>query len=206
MPSMREMRPSTSTSGCVGSRPMPSMRREKLIAPPVAIIVFDGMQSHRCAAPPMTSRSITVTLAPSLAAYVAAVFPAGPPPTMTKRMVTPTGYGAGSWSWSIAGASVTNSTDRELPAATASRRRLAQVRAVGRRIAQLVAPLTHPLEVHPVGHEEVAAPREVVAAEDAHDLAVHLRHASLAVADRVRVERHRPTSAATGSRAHRRSG
>ena len=68
MPSMREIRPSTSTSGCVGSRPMPSMRREKLIAPPVAIIVFDGMQSHRCAAPPMTSRSIIVTLAPSRAA------------------------------------------------------------------------------------------------------------------------------------------
>ena len=72
---------------------MPSMRREKLIAPPVAIIVFDGMQSHRWAAPPMTSRSISVTLAPSRAAYVAAVLPAGPPPMMTKRMVTPTGYG-----------------------------------------------------------------------------------------------------------------
>ena len=40
------------------------MRREKLIAPPVAIIVFDGMQSHRCAAPPMTSRSIIVTCGP----------------------------------------------------------------------------------------------------------------------------------------------
>jgi hypothetical protein len=98
MPSMREIKPSTSTSGCAGSSPMPEMRLAKLIAPPVAIIVLDGMQSHRCAAPPTTSRSIIVTLAPSLAAYVAAVFPAGPPPTMTKRMVTATGYGAASWS------------------------------------------------------------------------------------------------------------
>ena len=51
---------------------MPSIRRLKLIAPPVAIIVLVGMQSHRCAAPPTTSRSISVTLAPSRAAYVAA--------------------------------------------------------------------------------------------------------------------------------------
>jgi hypothetical protein len=39
---------------------------------------------------------------------------------MTKRMVTLTGYGAGSSSCSIAGASVTNSTDRELPTEVAS--------------------------------------------------------------------------------------
>ena len=47
-------------------------RRRKLIAPPVAIIVFDGMQSHRWAAPPITSRSTIVTSAPKRAAYVAA--------------------------------------------------------------------------------------------------------------------------------------
>ena len=33
-------------------------------APPVAIIAFDGMQSQRCAAPPTTSRSTSVTSAP----------------------------------------------------------------------------------------------------------------------------------------------
>ena len=35
------------------SRPIPVERRRKLIAPPVAIIVFDGMQSSRWAAPPI---------------------------------------------------------------------------------------------------------------------------------------------------------
>ena len=44
------------------------MRRVKHMAPPVAIIVFDGMQSHRWAAPPTMSRSIIVTSAPSRAA------------------------------------------------------------------------------------------------------------------------------------------
>ena len=34
------------------------------MAPPVAIIVFDGMQSSKCAAPPTISRSIIVTWAP----------------------------------------------------------------------------------------------------------------------------------------------
>ena len=28
------------------------------MAPPVAIMAFEGMQSQRCAAPPMTSRSM----------------------------------------------------------------------------------------------------------------------------------------------------
>src|SRR5690242_20016541 len=46
------------------------------------------MQSHRCAAPPTMSRSISVTSAPSRAAYVAALLPAGPPPMITNR-VTP---------------------------------------------------------------------------------------------------------------------
>jgi hypothetical protein len=44
------------------------VRRLKLMAPPVAIMVLDGMQSSRCAAPPTRSRSIMVTCAPSLAA------------------------------------------------------------------------------------------------------------------------------------------
>ena len=44
---------------------------------PVATIALLGMQSQRCAAPPMTSRSISVTSAPSDAATVAAVLPAG---------------------------------------------------------------------------------------------------------------------------------
>ena len=43
----------------LGAR-VPSMRARASSAssPPVAIIAFDGMQSQRCAAPPMTSRSI----------------------------------------------------------------------------------------------------------------------------------------------------
>ena len=79
-----------STSAVCCSRPIPWIRREKLIAPPVAIIVFEGMQSHRCAAPPTTSRSTTVTSAPKRAAYVAAVLPAGPPPMITNRVATGT--------------------------------------------------------------------------------------------------------------------
>jgi methylmalonyl-CoA mutase len=51
----------------------------------VAIIAFDGMQSQRCAAPPMMSRSTSVTSAPNRAAWVAAWFPAGPPPMITNR-------------------------------------------------------------------------------------------------------------------------
>ena len=42
--------------------------RVKLMAPPVAIMVLDGMQSHRWAAPPTMSRSIRVTSAPRRAA------------------------------------------------------------------------------------------------------------------------------------------
>ncbi len=61
-------------------------------APPVAIIAFDGMQSHRWAAPPTMSRSTNVTSAPRRAAWVAAWLPAGPPPMMTKRLAMPRGY------------------------------------------------------------------------------------------------------------------
>jgi hypothetical protein len=48
------------------------------MAPPVAIIAFDGMQSQRLAAPPTMSRSMSVTSTPRRAAYVAACVPAGP--------------------------------------------------------------------------------------------------------------------------------
>ncbi len=86
MPSMRPDRASVSTSAIACSRPIPVDRRRNDMAPPVAIIVFDGMQSHRWAAPPTTSRSTIVTWAPRRAAYVAAVLPAGPPPMITKRV------------------------------------------------------------------------------------------------------------------------
>ena len=91
MPSMRAASASVSTSARTCSRPIPVERLRNAIAPPVAIIVFDGMQSHRWAAPPTTSRSIIVTWAPRRAAYVAAVLPAGPPPMITKRIVTAPG-------------------------------------------------------------------------------------------------------------------
>ena len=54
-------------------------------ADPVAIIAFEGMQSHRWAAPPRMSRSTTVTSAPSFAACDAAACPPGPPPMITNR-------------------------------------------------------------------------------------------------------------------------
>jgi hypothetical protein len=40
---MRSVSASTSTSGSLFSSPMPRMRRASDIAPPVAIIVFDGI-------------------------------------------------------------------------------------------------------------------------------------------------------------------
>src|SRR5438552_15305826 len=55
----------------------------------MAIMVLDGMQSHRWAAPPTTSRSTRVTSAPSLAAVEAPEVPAGPAPTTTNRNATP---------------------------------------------------------------------------------------------------------------------
>ena len=77
--------------------PSRALRPSSASSPPVAIIAFDGMQSHRWAAPPMTSRSTSVTSAPSVAATVAHVLPAGPPPRITSRTpemrVTHPGYG-----------------------------------------------------------------------------------------------------------------
>ena len=73
-------------------RPISGVRPTAARAPPVAIIAFDGMQSQRCAAPPITSSSMTVTSAPRRAAWLAAVLPAGPPPMITKRSATARGY------------------------------------------------------------------------------------------------------------------
>ena len=64
------------------------------------------------------------------------------------------------------------------------------VRAVRRRVVDLVPPLADPFEVHAVGPTEVAAPCEAVLAEDPHHVAVHLWAASLTIRGRVRVERH----------------
>ena len=79
---------------CPGSVTNPSFAalRIEVRRSALAAIVLDGMQSQRWAAPPITSRSTIVTRAPSRAAYVAAVLPAGPPPTIRKRVVTITGY------------------------------------------------------------------------------------------------------------------
>src|ERR687897_973930 len=68
---------STPPSAC---RPITWLRASSPSSPPVAIIALEGMQSHRCAAPAMTSRSTSVTSAPSVAATVAHVLPAGTPP------------------------------------------------------------------------------------------------------------------------------
>ncbi len=68
MAPMRARITSKSSEAETSVMPMPS---DELIcdsAPPVAIIAFDGMQSHRCAAPPTMSRSTSVTSAPSRAA------------------------------------------------------------------------------------------------------------------------------------------
>ena len=92
IPSIRSAKWSTSISAVCCSRPIPANRLVALTAPPVAIIAFEGMQSSKCAAPPIMSRSIMVTSAPSRAAHVAAVFPPGPPPIITKRIVTFLGY------------------------------------------------------------------------------------------------------------------
>ena len=64
--------------------PSACARSSSTSSPPVAISAFDGMQSHRCAAPPTMSRSTSVTSAPRVAATVAQVLPAGPPPRITR--------------------------------------------------------------------------------------------------------------------------
>ena len=77
--------------------PIECERPSSSSSPPVAISAFDGMQSQRCAAPPTMSRSTSVTSAPSVAATLAHVLPAGPPPRMTtfgiRRHSTSGGHG-----------------------------------------------------------------------------------------------------------------
>ncbi len=70
---MRSLRASGSTSADAAVSPISGDRPTAPSAPPVAIIAFDGMQSRRWAAPPITSRSTTETSAPSRAAWDAAV-------------------------------------------------------------------------------------------------------------------------------------
>ncbi len=97
---MRSTRPVgrlSRSSSASTSRPMPSALRKNDIAPPVAIMVFEGMQSHRRAAPPTMSLSMSTTSAPRRAAYVAAWSPAGPPPMITNRTATVPGYRRGRW-------------------------------------------------------------------------------------------------------------
>ena len=74
----------------LGDRPMAAQTEPRRLdmTPPVAIIAFEGMQSHKLAAPPTMSRSMRVTSAPRRAPHVAACTPAGPPPMMTKRTAT----------------------------------------------------------------------------------------------------------------------
>ena len=95
MASIRARRTAGSTPATAGVRPISGERRTAASAPPVAIIALDGMQSRRWAAPPITSFSTIVTLAPSRAAWLAAVLPAGPPPTITTRLGTGRGYREG---------------------------------------------------------------------------------------------------------------
>ena len=72
--------------------PSSAQRPSSSSSPPVAISAFDGMQSQRCAAPPTMSRSTSVTSAPSVAATLAHVLPAGPPPRMTTFGIRRTFY------------------------------------------------------------------------------------------------------------------
>jgi hypothetical protein len=85
---MRSLSLSRSKAALALVSPIPAMRWMVAIAPPVAIMALEGMQSHRLAAPPTMSRSMSVTSTPRLAACMAAWLPAGPPPMITKRMVT----------------------------------------------------------------------------------------------------------------------
>ena len=77
-------------------------RSSSTSSPPVAMSAFDGMQSQRWAAPPTMSLSTSVTSAPRVAATVAHVLPAGPPPRITTLGMPRNGRAAvpavGSWS------------------------------------------------------------------------------------------------------------
>jgi hypothetical protein len=64
----RAERLSTSIQGLTSPRPIPWARVRNDMAPPVAIMALDGMQSQRWAAPPPMSFSIMTTSAPWRAA------------------------------------------------------------------------------------------------------------------------------------------
>ena len=64
----RAERLSTSMRGLTSPRPIPCALARNDMAPPVAIMALDGMQSQRWAAPPKMSFSIMTTSAPWRAA------------------------------------------------------------------------------------------------------------------------------------------
>ncbi len=78
--SIRTRSASGSTSPSRWCSPMPEARLSRASMSPVAIIALDGTQSRRCAAPPMTSRSISVTSAPSARGMGGAGVACGPTP------------------------------------------------------------------------------------------------------------------------------
>ena len=65
---IRDRRASKSSSTSTLARPISAAWFIRAMAPPVAIMALDGMQSSRWAAPPTMSRSIRVTSAPNRAA------------------------------------------------------------------------------------------------------------------------------------------
>ncbi len=68
MAPMRARSTSKSRLADTSVMPMPGAPLIWDSAPPVAIMALEGMQSHRCAAPPTMSRSMSVTSAPRRAA------------------------------------------------------------------------------------------------------------------------------------------
>ena len=79
-------RTSTATSPATVPTPTRGASRNAVTRSLVAISVLLGTQSVSTHAPPMPSRSTTVTVAPSWAATSADSYPAGPPPTITMRV------------------------------------------------------------------------------------------------------------------------
>ena len=72
---------------CWKARPIASARTTVARTPAVESSVFDGIASHSVALPPSPTSSTSVTWAPIAVAALAAAYPAGPPPRITKRIV-----------------------------------------------------------------------------------------------------------------------